>query len=238
MKKKLGIVGGMGSHAAAWLFKRIVDLSYGQKDQEYIEILLHNNTAVPDRTRAIVYDGESPLPELIRSIQLFNQAEVEVAAMACLTAYYYKSEVSAVFHGDLIDPVELTMEAIREQYRDTRGLCVGIIATTGTLRSGIFQKALSPLGIKAVSLQGREQEHYFMRPVYMEGGAKSGNIRQEAFHLFEQQVPLLKRMGAQVIIGACSEVPLLLSADKVDIPYVDVFSLLARKLVDICYCVS
>jgi len=59
-KKKLGIIGGMGSHAGVWLFNRITELSYAQKDQEYLDILVHNNSAIPDRTRAIVYKEASP----------------------------------------------------------------------------------------------------------------------------------------------------------------------------------
>jgi len=35
--KKLGIIGGMGSVAAAYLFKRIVELTPTSIDQEYIE---------------------------------------------------------------------------------------------------------------------------------------------------------------------------------------------------------
>jgi aspartate racemase len=236
MRKKLGIIGGMGSHAAAWLFKRIVDLSYGQRDQEYIEILLHNNTAIPDRTRAIVYKEASALPELIRTVRMFNDNDIDVAVMACLTAYYYKPSLAAVFNGDFIDPVELTTEAIKDLFPDTKGLCIGVIASTGALRSGIFQKALNPLGIDVISLAGAEQEQYFMRPIYMEGGAKSGDILPEASKLFAQQVPLLKELGADMILGACSEVPLLLRPQQVDMPYIDVFDHLAHKVVDTCYC--
>jgi aspartate racemase len=238
MRRKLGIIGGMGSHAAAWLFKRIVDLSNGRKDQDYIEIVLHNNTAIPDRTRAIVHAGDSPLPELIRSTRLFNDNGIGVAVMACLTAYYYKPQLAAIFNGDFVDPIDLTVEAIREIRPLTDGLRIGVIASTGALRSGIFQKAMTPLGIELISLEGKEQEQYFMRPVYMEGGAKSGNISREASDLFFRQVPLLQERGAEVIVGACSEVPLLLNANDIGLPYIDVFDLLAQKVVDTCYCLS
>jgi len=236
MKKKLGIIGGMGSHAAAWLFNKVVALSYGEKDQEYIEILLHNNTAIPDRTAAILYQGASPVPELIRSVEVLNSHNIDVAVMACLTAHYYKPMLSAHFNGQWIDPIESTIGRIQEWYACTKGLKVGVIATTGTLRSGLFQKAMAPTGMEVVSLEGEAQEQYFMRPVYMPGGAKSGGIRQEAIDLFARQIPLLKEMGADLIIGACSEVPLLLDAASIDLPYISVFDLFAQKIVDVCYC--
>jgi aspartate racemase len=238
MKKKLGIIGGMGSHAASWLFKRIVDLSYGQKDQEYIEILLHNNTAIPDRTRAIVYKEDSALPELLRSVALFNNNGVEVAVMACLTAYHYKTALADSFAGEFIDPVAMTVALIQRRFPDPQGLRVGVIASTGALRSGLFQQELAPLGVEVISLEDEDQEQFFMRPIYMEGGAKSGSICPEATGLFERQIPILKQKGADMIIGACSEVPLLLSEDRVELPYIDVFDRLARRVVDTCYCVA
>jgi aspartate racemase len=238
MRRKLGIIGGMGSHAASWLFKRIVDLSYGSKDQEYIEIVLHNNTAIPDRTKAIVYAGDSALPELIRSTRLFNDSGIDLAVMACLTAYYYKPQLAVIFNGEFVDPIDLTVEAIQEFCPLTDGLRIGVIASTGALRSGIFQKAMAPLGIEVISLDGKEQEQYFMRPIYMDGGAKSGNISREASDLFFRQVPLLRERGAEMIVGACSEVPLFLSKADIELPYIDVFELLAQKVVDTCYCYS
>lgn len=235
MKKKLGIIGGMGSPAAAWLFNRIVELSGGKRDQEYIEILLHNNSAIPDRTRAIVYKETSALPELMRSIRLFNENDIEVAVMACLTAYYYKPQLQAIYNGDLVSPIDLTVEAIREIFPDPAGKTVGIIASTGALRSGIFHTALEPLGINVISLEGKEQEEYFMRPIYMPGGAKSGAITDEAFSLFRHQVTLLQERGADMIIGACSEVPLMIRRQDVPLPYIDAFDLLAQKVIATCY---
>ncbi|ACU60871.1 aspartate/glutamate racemase family protein [Chitinophaga pinensis] len=235
MTKKLGIIGGMGSHAASWLFKRITDLSYGEKDQEYIDVLLHNNTAIPDRTRAIVYNETSPLPELLRSVKILNNNDVDVAVMACLTAYHFKSSLAPVFNGYFADPIEFTVERLQEMFGDLDGLKVGVIASTGTLRSRIFQKALEPLGATVICLEGDEQERYFMGPIYKPDGLKSGHASAEAIRLFAHQVPLLQDKGADVVIGACSEVPLVLNEENVKMPYVDVFELLAQKVVDTCY---
>jgi aspartate racemase len=235
MKKKLGIIGGMGSHAAAWLFNKVVALSYGEKDQENIEILLHNNTAIPDRSEAILYMGASPLPELMRSIEIFNSHDIDFAVMACITAHYYKPMLSARFRGHFFDPIELTAGLIRQRYASVEGLRVGVIASTGALRSGLFQAALAPMGIEVVSLEGAAQEQYFMQPIYMEGGAKSGNIRREAVDLFARQIPLLKEKGADIIVGACSEVPLLLDPENIDWPYISVFDVFAQEIVDACY---
>ena len=54
-RPRLGIIGGMGSVAAAYFFDRLVQLTPAKTDQEYVETFLHNNTAIPDRTAGILY---------------------------------------------------------------------------------------------------------------------------------------------------------------------------------------
>ena len=110
--------------------------------------------------------------------------------------------------------------------------------STGALRSGLFESAMEPFGIEVVTIDDEAQENYFMKPIYMEGGAKSGRILPQAFDLFARQIPLLKEKGAAIIVGACSEVPLLLDAATVDMPYISVFDHFAQEIVDTCYCRS
>src|SRR6266702_6173274 len=94
-KKKIGIVGGMGSRAGVFLLKRIIDHSPAETDQEFPEIIFHNNSMIPDRTRAIIYNKRSPFSDILRSVDLFNQNNVELIAMGCITAHYYYDEIAA-----------------------------------------------------------------------------------------------------------------------------------------------
>lgn len=233
-KKKLGIIGGMGSHAGVWLFNRITELSYAQKDQEYLDILVHNNSAIPDRTRAIVYKEASPLPELERSISIFNNSDVEVAVLACMTAHYYCEQLEQHFQGKILSAVNLVQEELTTNPLYTGKKKIGIIGSTGLLRSGIYQQRLEPLGYEVVTLNETEQEEFFMRPIYMDGGIKSGCLTDEVKQMFCCQVPILVSKGAEVVIGACSEVPLVMKGSMV-VPFIDAFELLARKTVEYCY---
>src|SRR4051812_41760806 len=92
-KKKLGIIGGMGSRAGSIFFQKIIDYSPADTDQEFLEIIFHNNSVIPDRTRAIIYNEVSPLNDILKSIDLFNQNKVEVIALGCITSYYYYNQI-------------------------------------------------------------------------------------------------------------------------------------------------
>ena len=60
MKKTLGIIGGMGPLATCDLMEKIIALTKAGKDQDNIHIVVDCNTNIPDRTAAIVGQGESP----------------------------------------------------------------------------------------------------------------------------------------------------------------------------------
>lgn len=233
-KKKLGIIGGMGAHAGVWLFNRITELSYAEKDQEYLDIIVHNNSAIPDRTRAIIHKETSPLPELERTIGIFNNNEVDVAVLACMTAHYYCEHLEQQFNGKILSAVNLVLDELmyNDAYSGKRK--IGLIGSTGLLKSGIYHDLLEPMGYEVITLDDTEQEEFFMRPIYMKGGIKSGVLTDEVKNMFCCQIPILVDKGAEIIVGACSEVPLVVKGSTA-VPFIDAFELLARKTVEYCY---
>lgn len=233
-KKKLGIIGGMGSQAAAWIFDRIVALSPAQTDQEYLEILLHNNSAITDRTAHIIEKEPSPLPELIRSARLMNLAGVEVVVQACMTSYYYAPWVQKHLKATLMHPVQLVARQLQSNPEFQGLTTIGLIGSTGLLKSNLYQDGLGKLGFKVVHLPATEQQRYFMDPIYQPGGIKAGNFTGEVKQQFLQQFELLQKQGAQVVLGACSEVPLVVTENP-GMPFIDVFELLCKETVAYCY---
>ena len=49
-KKKLGILGGMGSEATVLFYKKIIDNTSVNNDREHLDILIYNHASIPDRT--------------------------------------------------------------------------------------------------------------------------------------------------------------------------------------------
>lgn len=237
MSKKhiLGIVGGMGSQASIWLMNRIIALSNVDKDQDYLEIVLHNNSNIPDRTEAILCGGKCPLTQLKRSFELFNDYGVNVAVMACMTAYYYYDKLINSFSGELIHPLDFVIDELAKNPSFTNKSRIGLIGSSGMIYSGVFHKKLNPLDYKVICLDVEDQEKHFMQPIYKKNGFKAGNFSTENVNQFRQQADILKNKGAEIIVGACSEIPLILNQDNVDLPFIDSFDLLAHKLVDHCY---
>ena len=64
-KKTLGIIGGMGPMATAYLLQLIIEMTDAKTDQEHLDVIVFNRPAVPDRTAYILDNTKpSPLPVL------------------------------------------------------------------------------------------------------------------------------------------------------------------------------
>jgi aspartate racemase len=88
MKRTLGILGGMGPLATVDFMRKVIDLTPATRDQDHIPMVVASIPQVPDRTAAILGDGESPLPVMLDAIRLLNLAAVDAVAIPCNTAHY------------------------------------------------------------------------------------------------------------------------------------------------------
>jgi len=222
----------MGSPAAAYTFSRLVELTPARTDQEYLEVFIHNNSRVPDRTRGILGLGESPLAELQRSVATLNGLGVDCIIIACMSSHYLVDELRKSSRAEIIDGVEETVaECSKLLPQVTR---VGILATTGSIKLGLFQKKLAAVGMEPILFDDEEQQHFFMDPVYEPWGIKAGNVGGKAKRRLEEAARRLVELGAQAVIMGCTEVPLVLGSGKVDVPLVDSIDCLCRSAIARC----
>lgn len=231
-KKKLGIVGGMGSVAAAYTFKRVIELTPAKTDQDYLEIVLHNNASVPDRTQGILFNGTDPVPELTRSVHLLNQSGVDFIIFACITSHYYIPRLREHSRATIIDAIHESARYLKARHGDFKK--IGIIASTGTIQSGIFHRALESYDFEGVALRPDDQHTFFMEPVYSEWGIKAGHLAGEPTARLTRAVEILVDMGCQAVISGCTEVPLVIKPENFSTPIVDVIDIMAKVSINKC----
>lgn len=147
MKDIIGIVGGMGSHAAVSMFQQLINKSPVNKDQEYMEILIHNNSCIPDRTEGILYHVNDPLPEILRSVKWLEYGGATIIVLACVTAHHYSDKLEeSLKKAKIFHIVKETVDYTCRTYPDFRN--VGILATEGTCKIGLWQKEFDKRRIK------------------------------------------------------------------------------------------
>ena len=220
----------MGTKAGLLFINKLTENIEAIKDQDFPEFILHNNSQVPDRTLAIVYGEKSPENQLLRSLDVMKKCEVDFIVSTCITSYFFLNQLEYRLKHNILNPIDLVAETLMRDYKDVRR--VGILATTGTIKSKLFHRRFKNLPFELVTLDDIEQEEKFMKSVYMEGGLKSAQISNEAYGLFQDAVNELKNKSVDIIIGGCTEVQIGYHKIEETIPYVDAVDVLVDTVID------
>lgn len=248
----IGIAGGMGPYAHMEFERRLLAaIDSPSSDQEYPEWVVSSVPGTPDRTTALLEGGPSPVPWLLRSFKRLASC-CDFGVLTCITAHAFLDEVRAQVCLPILDIVELTLaEAALRFGPRTR---VGILATTGALRSCLYHRTAARMApeLDLVSLLDLPdgdmlQAELLMRPIYgplrqgqrQRGGVKCGcNCDPEtgASHrgTLVAAVRRLADAGAVCVVTGCTEIPLVLGREQIDgTPLLDPLDLAARIAVRI-----
>ncbi len=200
MKKTIGIIGGMGPLATADLFRKIILHTEARSDQAHLRVLIDNNTNIPDRTAALLHGGADPAPEMIRSARWLEQGGADLLIMPCNTAHNFRAQVQAAVSVPVLDMIQLTCDALKAQ----GVVCAGLLATTGTIQTGIYQRVCGASGIRLLTPDG-EGQTAVMEMIY--SGVKAGLETYDTSAVL-QAVAQMQTDGAQKIVLGCTELPL------------------------------
>jgi len=219
--KIIGILGGMGPEATVELFKRIIEKTPIHKDQDHLRVIIYNNPVIPDRTQAILHGGESPLFLLKQTAQVLEKAGADCIAIPCNSAHYYLDGISEAIKIPILDMIGKTALAIKEPV-------IGLMATEGTVRAGLYHHACANRGIEVLTPEETDQEK-IMHIIY---GIKAGKEKLPLKEMSNGVVKRLQERGAKAVIAGCTELSLVMEQDKMDIPLYDALDILAQAAVN------
>lgn len=226
--KIVGILGGMGPEASAYLFKNIIKSTKVEKEQDHLRVIIDCNPKIPDRTAAILGEGPEPTGMIIKTGKNLELLGVTVAGIPCITAHYYYEEIQKALSYPLINMLEELKKRIEENYPANTTL--GILATTGSIKTRIFERYLSTY--KIVYPQASTQDRKVMEAIYGIDGIKKGNLGEMPLRLLREAGMELIDMDADLLIAGCTEIPLVLKAKHIPVPFLDPVKVLAQALVN------
>lgn len=249
----LGILGGLGPHAHLHFEQRLLAaVGDAARDQDYPGWLLASVPETPDRTAALVASAASPVASMVRGLERLRAGGADFAVIACNTAHAFLPELRRRVDLPLLDLVELTLEHIVERWGARAR--VGLLATTGTLRSGLYPSTGARVAPELtwrtlLDLADGEalQDTWVMRAIFgpadaegrRAGGIKAGGSRdpltgEEHRVMLARAVERLAQEGIDVAICGCTEIPLALGSGTVgSTPLVDPLEVAAAVAVEI-----
>ena len=211
----------MGPDATADFMSRVIRATPASKDQDHLRMLIDNNPHVPNRQEALLRGGEDPGPALASMARGLAAAGADFLVMPCNTAHAFAEAITAAVDIPLVSIIDVTVEACGE------ATAIGVLATDGCITSGVFQEALAGHDRRAVLPDENEIETLMSLITRIKAGDTGPGV---ADGMRELAAALVAR-GAEVIVAGCTEIPLVLGAEMIDVPLVSSTDELARATV-------
>ncbi|MGP1569497.1 MAG: aspartate/glutamate racemase family protein [Eubacteriales bacterium] len=225
--KILGILGGMGPLATQNFYKILIERTYAQKDQDHIDTIIWGHATLPDRTTAINLGKTAELTRLfLNDIEMLEKMGAATIVIPCNTAHIIVPELQKQTALRIINMIEETATKLASQNLHKK---VAILATDGTIKTGLYQNALAKHNIQAYEPSENSQK-IIMRMIY--DGVKAGNpINFDKFKYVEDE---LKNEECSSAILACTELSCIPELHIATEFYIDAIEILADAAILEC----
>ncbi len=225
-KHRLGVLGGMGPQATQIFYQRILDRTDAERDQEHLPTLILSDTEMPDRTAAILGGrGEEVFGRLLSDARQLEACGCTALAIPCNTSHYFADRLQAELDIPLINMVRETCRVLAR-----RGCKrVGILATDGTVRTGIYQMECTAQGFEGVA-PDEDTQKLVMSIIYEEiKRGESGS--REKFAAIDRA---LRDLGCDAAILGCTELSVYRVYHGLPDFYVDAMEVLVEESITRC----
>ncbi len=226
MEQKLGVLGGMGPQATQVFYQFVLDRTDAVRDQDHLPALILSDTKVPDRTRAILSgETEELYQRLLGDARLLARCGCTAIAIPCNTSHYFVDRLQGEVEVPILHMIRETARELARQGKKRPG----ILATDGTIQTGLYQKECAAVGMEAVA-PDPESQKLVMSIIYDE--IKQGE--QGSREKFAQIDRSIRRAGCDCAILACTELSVFSTYHNLPPFYLDAMAVLAERAVTLC----
>lgn len=220
----IGIIGGMGPMASQLFYKMVTEHTVAEKDQDHINLLILSDASMPDRTSAILkgeYDG--PYNQMLEDARMLEHAGCKAIAITCNTAHFFADMIKDQINIPILHMIKQTAATAASMYPGGK---VGIMATDGTVKTELYQKALEAEGLVPFA-PCEDIQKEVMHQIY--DRIKNGqSYDPESWKKIEAEY---KEAGCQCVLLACTELSVIKADEGLSDWYVDPMDTLARAVI-------
>jgi len=217
--KKLGIIGGLGPQSTELFYHELVRLCQTRGDVEYPNILLNSL----ELWRFFDISGDNPnLINNVREEISKIQDHVDFIVSPCNSIHLIINEMRDFSKV----PILAIHEEVVKEVSKSSIKKVGILGTKITLEGKVYQKELEKNNISFELIRGESEEK--MNTLIFNKMLQGKNYN-EMHDLLLKHIESLKERGCDGVILACTELPLFINQDEVDIKLFPSTNILARS---------
>ena len=220
---KIGIIGGLGPLATVkfmeMLNNKLIDIN------KEIELVVINDPTTPDRTSYILDNTkDNPVNSILEMVKKLEIFDCNLLVMPCNTASYFYKEIINNTNILFINIVEETVKYLNNNNIHK----VGLLATEGTIKSGIYKELLDNYNIELIIPNDNEQK--IISSIIYDGIKSGKDINLNDFY---SVINHLKDLGSKKIILGCTELSALKEIYKLkDDILIDAMEILADSTIE------
>ncbi|MDP6670899.1 MAG: amino acid racemase [archaeon] len=222
--KTIGVLGGMGPEATALFYQLLIEQcqkQYGaQLDEDYPEILIYN-LPIPNILKGI-NEGDRVLNCLVGGAKRLESADVDFLVMPCNTATYFYEEIVKEIFIPFLSIVAETAKRIKSQGCKR----VGLLATETTVQTGLYFTELEKNGVKLITPKNQAVVDQAILNVL--AGKKLAQDKKALGRIVQE----MEKRGAKGIVLGCTELPILVKQEDLNIRVFNSLEILAEATIN------
>ncbi|MBG0763462.1 MAG: aspartate/glutamate racemase family protein [Tissierellales bacterium] len=221
MKKKVGIIGGMGPEATLNFFKKVIEFTDAKSDQEHVSMVIDNNTKIQDRSLFILNGGPNPKEELIGTAKKLQNYGAEIIAMPCNTAHFFYEDIKSSIDIPIINMIEETANHILKEKKNKK---IILLSTEGTYKSKIYEKVFEKKNLDLI-IPSKNHRKQIMELIYKV--KKNEKINYSKVNEILKQI----KVSDEIFLLGCTELPIIFQNQKISEEYIDTVEILAKEVI-------
>ena len=202
----IGVIGGKGTYATVDFFRRLADAFPGEKEWDRPRMIIDNYCTMPSRVRAILYNErrQELVDDLVSSTRNLIRAGANKLVLVCNTSHVFLPDILREVPESETLFVNI-IEELAKQISATEVRELGLIASEGTIDTGIYSKIFEPYGIR---VNAPDEAQFALLRDFIES-IKQNNLDEKTMAAFGEYIDSFQEDA--VILG-CTELPILYSA--------------------------
>jgi aspartate racemase len=228
-RKILGVLGGMGPLATQLFYKMVIEKTDAKCDQEHLNMIILSHATMPDRTREILEGRSEELLNLLqKDAKMLEMGGAGVIAIPCNTSHVLLPQLQEYTGVPIVNMVEETAAHVAGTFPE-KGLKIAVLATDGTVKMGLYQKALENAGFTPV-VPSAESQKLVMKIIY-DGVINGGTIDFADFLAIQKEI---FEQECRAAILACTELSCFKEMYNLPDFYIDAMGVLTEKAILAC----
>ncbi len=226
--KKIGIIGGLGPESTLEYYRGIIKAFHSTyKETGYPEIVIESVNLKDVMTWATNNEWDKVVDLVSTCCQNMVHAGAEFGAIASNTPHRVFDEIQSRTSLPLVSIVTAT-----RFFAQQRGLSKLLLLGTGfTMQSDFYQKEFEPHGIELIV--PNEPDRDFLHTIIF-SELEVGIFKESTKNRILNKINSYKDHGIDGVILACTEFPLLIQQDDLDVPCLNTVEIHINDMIKHC----